>query len=318
MITNLFIAAFGGPTEGCCKHFDPCPGEAYCFVSGVFGHNPARKQRIDEVVEHYKALGGFSKFNEITEAQADALGKELAARGKSLNITVGYDHWMPYIADKVGEMAANDKGDFLALIMSPHQSSVSWDGYLRRISEGLEKLPEGDRPKWAGVVEPYWNKPGLIEALAEHTQKAADSIGADLKDASTRLLLSAHSVPESIAKTSDYVMQVEETAKLTAEKLGAADWKVVYQSGPTDSRIPWTGPFLEDAVEEAHKDGATAVVATPIGFLCDNVEVLYDMGIEGKEKAEEVGVKFAAAEAVNTHPAFIAALADQVVAAITK
>lgn len=309
-VSDLFVIGFGGPTPGCCKRVDPCPGEAYCFVSGIFGHNPARKARVDEVVAHYRELGGFSKFNEITEAQAKAVGDELARRGHKLRVTVGYDHWQPHIADKVADL----KGEFVALVMSPHQSSVSWDGYLRRVAEGLEKLPETSRPKWAGVAEPWWNKPGFIDALADRVREAAKAIGADLRASSTGLLLSAHAVPMPVVKTAPYQKQIDETARLVAEKVGSTNWMVGYQSAPSDSSIPWTTPFIERAMEELAEAGANKIVAVPIGFLCDNVEVLYDLGIEGRNKAAQLGVQFSAANAVNTHPAFIKLLADQVAA----
>jgi protoporphyrin/coproporphyrin ferrochelatase len=311
---NLLIVAFGGPTPGCCHRFDTCPGEAYCFVSGIFGDNPARKARVEEVVEHYKELGGFSRFNEITEAQADALKAELARRGHDVNVTVGYDHWNPYIRDKVAELPAGQ--DFVALVLAPHQSSVSWDGYLRRISEGLEALPENARPKWAGVCEPFYDKAGFIDALADHIRKAAGSIGADLTAGDTGLLLSAHAVPMPVVRTSKYVDQIKETAALVARKLNAHNWMVGFQSAPGDSNIEWTTPYIEQAMEQLKDSGANKIVAAPIGFLCDNVEVLHDLGIEGKEHAEKIGVTFAVAEAVNTNPAFIGALADQVTAAL--
>lgn len=314
--SHLLVVGFGGPTPGCCKKFSSCPGEAYCFVSGIFGDNPARRARVDEVVEHYKALGGFSRFNEITEAQAAAVGDELKRRGIDVKITVGYDHWMPHIADQVAEMAGTGAREFITLVMAPHQSSVSWDGYLRRVSEGLDALPEDKRPRWAGVCEPIWKKAGFIEALADRVQAAADTLGANLKDSATGLVLSAHAVPMPIVRTSKYVDQIKETAQLVAERVGATNWIVGYQSAPSDSKIEWTKPFLESAIDQLIESGARKIVAAPIGFLCDNVEVLYDLGIEGRTHAEKSGLRFIAAEAVNTHPAFIKMLADNVEAAL--
>lgn len=308
MTQEILMVAFGGPTEGCCGHFDECPGEAYCFVSGIFGHNPARKARIDEVAAHYTALGGFSRFNEITMAQAEALQAELAKRGVEANVRCGFDHWAPHIADKVAEIANDGAKDFLAMVMSPHQSSVSWDGYLRRISEGLDAL-DGNKPEWTGVTDPFWNAEGFVDALAARaTEAQPEGFG----DASVGLLMSAHSVPEPVAKTAPYVNQIVETAKLVAEKLGAANHVVGFQSAPEDSRIPWTTPFLPEAIATLKEQGATRVVGLPIGFLCDNVEVAYDLGIEGREASEQAGLTFALTEAVNTHPAFIAMLADRV------
>ncbi|MDC1142356.1 ferrochelatase [Planctomycetota bacterium] len=308
---TLLVIGFGGPTEGCCKKHDECPGEAHCFVSGIFGDNPARQARVGEVVAHYEALGGFSKFNEITEAQAAAVQAELKSRGHDLNIFVGYDHWNPHISKKVKELADAGSKKFLTLVMSPHQSSISWDGYLRRVTEGMDALTN-DKPVWAGVVDPWWNKAGFIDALAEHIEVAASAINADVTSNDTGLILSAHSVPESLVKTSPYTQQIAETAKLVAEKLGAANWMVAYQSGPSDSRIPWTSPFLEDAIPALVGKGAKKVIGAPIGFLCDNVEVLYDLGVEGKEEATKLGVEYISAEAVNLNPKFIKLLADQV------
>lgn len=307
-VEHLLVVGFGGPTPGCCGKLKDCPGEAYCFVSGIFGDNPARKQRVDEVVEHYKHFGGFSKFNEITQTQADAIGAELRHRGVRLNISVGYDHWLPRIHERVGEI----RGEFIVLVMAPHQSSVSWDGYLRRVGEGLEELPEANRPKWAGVVEPWWNKPGFINAIADCVRAAAESTSADLKDKTTGLLLSAHAVPMPVVKTAPYQKQIDETARLVAQATGSSNWLVGFQSAPSDSNIPWTTPYIEQAIETLKERGAKTVIAAPIGFLCDNVEVMYDMGVEGKRKADELGLKFAAANAVNLHPAFITMLADQV------
>lgn len=313
-IDNLMVVAFGGPTKECCGKHAECPGQAFCFVNGIFGDNPARRARVDEVVEHYKFFGGFSRFNEITEAQANALQAELKQRGHDLKLTVGYDHWMPWIADQVAKV----DGEFLVMVMTPHQSAVSWDAYLRRVSEGLEKLDESSRPKWAGVVEPFWNKPGFIEALADRVREAAKAINADLTNSSTGLVLSAHAIPMSLVKTSKYVEQIKETAELVAAKVGAANWMVAYQSAPSDSKIEWTTPYLERAIEELKDGGARRIVAAPIGFLCDNVEVLYDLGVEGKNKADDLDLPFAAADAVNTHPAFIKQLADNVEAKLNE
>jgi ferrochelatase len=315
---HLLVVAFGGPTPGCCKRHDPCPGEAHCFVSGIFGDNPARAARVAEVVDHYKAQGGFSRFNEITEAQAHAVQAELARRGIKLGVTVGYDHWQPHIADKVVAMAEGGAREFITLVMTPHQSSVSWDAYLRRVSEGLDKLPESGRPRWTGVCDPFWNKPGFIDALADRISTAARKLGANLKTRETGLLLSAHAVPLPIVRTSQYTQQIAETAKLVAARLESANWAVGYQSAPSDSKIEWTTPYIEHAMDKLKEAGAKRIVAAPIGFLCDNVEVLYDLGVEGREHAAKLGVEFEAAEAVNTHPAFINMLADQVQAALAR
>lgn len=315
-IQDVLVVAFGGPTKGCCKAFDPCPGEAWCFVSGIFGHNPKRKARIEEVTSHYTKLGGFSDFNQRTEAQAAALQAELGRRGHQIRVHTGYHHWNPYVRDVIGGMKEEGRGDFIALILAPHQSSLSWDAYLRLVAEGIEIAGEGC-PEVVGVAQPFWNHEGFIAAIADRIRQAATQAGVAIDAPDVHLLLSAHAIPQPVAKTSPYCRQIEETAALVAAALGKSDRVVVaYQSQPGDSNIPWTGPSLEDGIDQLKAAGAGTVLAAAIGFLCDNVEVLWDLGVEGEKHAQVCGLNFVRAESVHDHPSFIAMLADQVEAAM--
>lgn len=308
---EVLIVAFGGPTPGCCKKFDPCPGEAHCFVSGIFGHNPGRKARVEEVAAHYKHLGGYSDYNAHTARQASALQAELHQRGHHVNVRCGYHHWMPYVRDTIAAMARDGVKDMVVLVLAPHQSSVSWDLYLRIVGEGVE-LAGPDAPKIAAVAEPWWNKPGFVNGIAARIKDCAAKSGIKLDAPDAGLLLSAHSIPMPVAETSPYCKQVEETAALVAKTVGARDMRVAYQSQPTDSRIAWAGPTIEQALDAFKADGKTTIVAAAVGFLCDNVEVLYDLGYEGEQHAKKLGVRFVRAEAIHDHPAFISMLADQV------
>ncbi len=307
------MVGFGGPTPGCCEQFAPCPGEAYCFVSGIFGHTPARKQRIEEVAAHYLELGGYSRFNAYTERQAAALAAALAQRGTPLQVRCGYHHWRPYVRDVIAAMQADGVREMLVLIMAPHQSSVSWDLYLRIVGEGIAQAGAG-APHVIGVIDPWWNEAGFIDAIAARIEDAAREDGVALRAPETGLLLSAHAVPEPVSRTSPYCQQVEETAALVAATLGLADHTVAYQSQPSDSNIPWTTPVLDKAIDALAEAGKKTIVSAAIGFLCDNVEVLYDLGIEGKKHAEKRGLPFTRAESVHTHPTFIGMLTDRVVA----
>lgn len=311
MMPELLMVAFGGPTPGCCHQFSTCPGEAYCFVSGIFGHNPARQERVETVASHYAALGGFSNFNAYTEQQAKALATELEQRGMPLRIRCGFHHWRPYVRDVIADMQADGVGEMLVLVMAPHQSSVSWDLYLRIVGEGIEQAGK-HAPQVIGVIDPWWNEGGFIDAIVARLTAAAQTSGIALMAPETALLLTAHAVPEPVARTAPYCRQVEETAALVAAKLGVADYTVAYQSQPEELTIPWTKPSLGEAIDAFAQAGKTAVVSIAVGFLCDNVEVLYDLGIEGKKRAAELGLDFVRAESVHDHPAFIHMLADRV------
>lgn len=310
---HLLMVAFGGPEAGCCKTFETCPGEAYCFVSGIFGHNEARKKRIDEVTQHYRDLGGFSKFNDLTRNQARALEKELARRGYPFSVRVGFHHWAPYARHTIAEMKQDGVKDFMVLVMAPHQSTVSWDHYLRIVGEGVQQAGEG-APTVSAVIDPWWNKAGFVGAIAARIRDAAAASRIPLNDKSTGVLLTAHAIPQAVARSSAYCQQFEETAALVAKSLGVANAKIAYQSQPGDSKIPWTSPSIEKALEELKHVGVKNVVAAAIGFLCDNVEVLHDLGVEGADEAKKLGLNFVRAESVHDHPEFIGMLADQVLA----
>jgi ferrochelatase len=315
--TELIMVAFGGPSPGCCERFETCPGEAYCFVSGIFGHNDARRERIEEVVAHYRELGGYSDFNAYTAEQADALGAELERRGLPMRVRCGYHHWQPYVRDVIAEMSADGVADIVILIMAPHQSSVSWDLYLRLVGEGIQQVGE-QAPQVLGVVDPWWNGAGFIDAVSSRIDTAAETIGADLNAPDTGLLLTAHAIPQPLSRTAPYCTQVQETAALVAQKLGVEHYTVAYQSQPSVSTIPWTGPSVEEAIAAFAEAGKTKIVSSAIGFLCDNVEVLYDLGVEGKRSADAHGMAFIRAESVHSHPAFIRMLADRVEAKLDE
>ena len=307
----LLMVAFGGPTPGCCERFTPCPGEAYCFVSGILGHNPARRRRTAEVAAHYADFGGYSQFNDYTRAQAEALAGELASRGLDVPVWCGFHHWRPYVRDVVFDMKAAGVREVVVLVMAPHQSSVSWDLYLRIVGEGIEQAG-GGAPTVIGVVEPWWNAAGFIEAIGDRIAEAACREGIDLRAPETALLLTAHAVPESLSRTAPYCRQVEETAALVAWRLGGPDYRVAYQSQSGDSTVPWTKPVVEDVISAYARAGKSVIVSNAVGFLCDNIEVLYDLGVEGARCAAENGVRFVRAESVHSHPAFIRMLADRV------
>jgi ferrochelatase len=319
MTDGLLVLGFGGPTPGCCGRRASCPKtpgcEAECFVAGILGDNPARAARIAEVAGHYHHLGGFSPYNRFTEAQADALQAELARRGRKLEIACGYRHWAPWSIDAVRTLADSGCTRALILIMAPHQSSVSWDWYLKHAAEAAEQA--GPRaPALVGVVQPWWAEPGFITATAEAVRSATSGWSAE-RFAAAELVFTAHAIPQPVETTSPYRKQFSETAALAAEALGHPEHLIAFQSQPGDSRVAWSSPTIEQVVEEAHRRGKRDVVVQAAGFLVDHTEVLYDLDVEAKELADRLGITFTRARCVHDHPAFIGMLADRVEQAFT-
>ncbi|MEZ0228550.1 MAG: ferrochelatase [Planctomycetota bacterium] len=311
---SVLLVAFGGPTPGCCKERDPCPGEAYCFVHGILGKSAAREKRTLEVAEHYKHLGGFSPFNALTFDQAKSLEAALAERGLSLPVVAGMRHWKPYVQESLQDLAARGCKSPLAVIMAPHQSTVSWDWYIKVVGEAEEALGAAS-PKVAGYLDPWWTHEGFVTANADRIRAATKGWEKGRFEKAT-LIFTAHAIPLAVQRTAPYEKQFKESATAIAKELGKAEHLVAYQSQPGDSAIPWSKPAAVDVIEEQAKKGVKDIVLSPIGFLCDHVEVLYDLDVEAKEKAQSVSVGYTRAETVGSHPRFIAMLADLIAARV--
>ena len=304
---SVLLVAFGGPTPGCCNKYDPCPGEAFCFVEGIAGTSPSKADRVKEVASHYDLLGGFSPFNELTLEQAEALRGALAERGIDVPVYAGFRHWSPYLREVIPQMVENGHRNILAIIMAPHQSKVSWDWYQQTVTEAIKSL-EGEKPT-VTYAAPWFRNEGYIAAITQLIRDACvDLQPTEFEKAA--IVFTAHAIPQSIANTSPYTRQFKRTAGLVTAQLGRELFDLAYQSAPHISPVPWTQPDINDLIRERCRKRANTVIASPIGFLCDHVEVLYDLDHEARNTAEHYGMNFIRAGTVGTHPAFIEMLAD--------
>ncbi len=304
---SILLVAFGGPTPGCCNKYDPCPGEGFCFVEGIVGDAPSRADRVKEVAAHYTHLGGFSPFNELTMNQAEALQSALAERGVDVPVYAGFRHWSPYVREIVPRMVKAGHRDILAIIMAPHQSKVSWDWYQQTVAEAVSNI----RRMTPNVeyLSPWFRYRGYITAVVERIREECKGLGPSEFD-SAALVFTAHAIPQSAAKESPYTRQFRRTAGLVAAQLGRDIFELAYQSAPTSPTVPWTQPDINALIRERLRKRVDTVIASPIGFLCDHVEVLYDLDHEARATADRYGLNFIRAGTVGTHPAFIDMLAD--------
>ena len=303
---SVLLVAFGGPTPGCCQKYDndTCPGEAYCFVEGIAGTAESQKERVKDIASHYLRLGGFSPFNELTFKQATALEAALQARDLSLPVYAGFRHWRPYLKEVITEIAQKGHRKILGIIMAPHQSKVSWEWYQQTVQRGIDALEDSEKPT-IDYLDPWYTHEGYVGAITEIIKTAC---GDKLERA--ELVFTAHAIPQSAADTSPYTQQFEKTGEAVAQKLGKIRFDLAYQSEVESSPIPWTQPDINDWLKARNEEGVDTVVASPIGFLCDHVEVLYDLDIEATETAETCGIDFIRAGTVGDHPKFINMLAD--------
>lgn len=278
------------------------------FLQNVSKGRPIPPDRLEEVAHHYELFGGKSPLNEYTYKQAEGVENKFKELGYEMPVYVGMRNWHPFIPDTIKEM--HDKGhkNVVGMIMAAHQSDASWERYQRDVAEALEELGIEMNFEYS---PPLFDHPLFIEDSADRVQDCLDQIPEE-EYPETMILFTAHSIPVPMAEASPYVQQLETTAKLIAERLNYDNWRLVYQSRSGRPTDPWLEPDVCDVIEEISKNGVKNVIAQPIGFICDHIEVLFDIGVEAKEASDEVGIKLLRAKTVNDDPKFIDAMVDVV------
>jgi ferrochelatase len=295
----ILIIAFGGPEK---------PEDIRPFLSNVTSGRPIPPERIEESAHHYELIGGRSPLNELTFKQAEGLKATLKERGYNLPVYVGMRNWHPLLTETVSNMSEKGVRHALGVIMSAHQCDASWERYQRDVEEAIAKCGVNLSIDY---TPPLFDHPLFIEASADRVFECLEQIPPDeRKDAV--LIFTAHSIPIPMADESPYVEQLTTSSRLIAERLRHEKWMLAYQSRSGRPTDPWLEPDICDVLRDLATQGVRYVIVQPIGFLCDHVEVLYDIGIEAAHVAQEVGIKLLRANTVNDDPKFILALADTV------
>ena len=294
----VLLIAFGGPT---------CHAEIRPFLARVTKGIPIPPQRLEEVAHHYEAVGGKSPLNEITFRQAQALEKLLKTRGLTLPVYVGMRNASPFFTETLKQMMDDGVKRAVGFILSSHRSESSWERYQKNILDAGNQL--GGAASEVAYCDGWHDHPLFIQTWAELIQAALREIAAD-KQKSTALIFTAHSLPAAMAAGSPYVQQVELSAHLIAEKLKHPRWSLAYQSRSGRPTDPWLEPDIGQAIRNLAAQGEKQIVVAPIGFVCDHVEVLYDLDIEAKKIAADLGVALIRASCPNDHPTFIHMIAD--------
>lgn len=300
----VLLIAFGGPTS---------PEEIRPFLTRVTKGARIPPERLESVVHHYEAVGGKSPLNEITFRQAKALQKVLKESSHALPVYVGMRNSQPFFRDTLKKMFDDGIRSSLGFILSSHRSEASWERYQDNVAEARAEI--GEQAPSVDYCAGWHNHPRLIQFWTESIEASFAKLASGQRQ-STPLIFTAHSLPVAMAARSPYVQQLEETARLIADKLDHDRWSLAYQSrsgGPSD---PWLEPDIGEAIQKVASEGLNEVVVAPIGFVCDHVEVLYDLDIEARKLAEDLNVRFVRASCPNDHPAFVQMIGDVVEASI--
>jgi len=300
MCDAVLLIAFGGPEK---------PEDIRPFLQIVTAGRRIPAQRIDEVAHHYELIGGRSPLNELTMRQAEGLRRALERGGVAVPVYVGMRNWHPFLHETLAAMRERGHRRALGVILSSFQTEASWERYVADVAAARGKVGAG-APEVA-YAPPWANHPLFIEAMVARAMDALEQVPSPTR-ADALLLFTAHSVPVAMAEGSPYPRQIEAAARVIAGRLGHGRWQIAYQSRSGPPGDPWLEPDICDVLRGLGDGDIQDAVAAPIGFVCDHVEVLYDLDVEARAVAAEVGVRFHRAQTANDHPAFIAMLADLV------
>ena len=299
---GLLVMAYGTPYQ----EADILP-----YYTHIRRGRPPAPEQLEDLQNRYAAIGGISPLAKITEEQANALCKRLNEMQEEIDykVFIGLKHITPFIEDAVGQMHDQGIKEAVSIVLAPHFSTFSVKSYNGRAKEEAEKY---------GIkitsVESWYKEPKFIEFWADKV-RSTYAVMNDEERANACLIVSAHSLPEKIIANGDpYPEQLQETADLIAAAAGISVYKVGWQSeGQTPE--PWLGPDVQDLTRDLHKEkGYTTFVYTPVGFVSNHLEVLYDNDYECKVVCDEIGASYYRPEMPNIDPLFINSMADAVLA----
>ena len=262
------------------------------FLENVLRGRNVPRERMLQVARHYEMFGGVSPINQQNRNLIAALEKEL-----DLPIYWGNRNWHPLLPDTLAQMAQDGIKNALAFVTSAYSSYSSCRQYRQNISDAQAAV--GPTAPHVEKLRVFYNHPLFIEANVDQIRVAL----AELHDAN--LVFTAHSIPDSMAVNCDYAAQLTEAGGLIANALGIKTWQLVYQSRSGSPSQPWLGPDVSDHLRTLYRDGVRNVVIAPIGFVSDHMEVVYDLDVQAREVANELGMKMVRASTAGTHPAFV-------------
>lgn len=288
--TAILLLAHGSPEN---------PDQTPDFLRYVTGGRPLPPQVVEEIRHRYSLIG-FSPLACWTLLQADQLSQAL-----QLPVFVGMRNWKPFIADAVKAIAAPGFDRVIAICLAPQNSRTSV-GLYRRAVTGENAVPFA-----LDFVDEWHDQPLLAKAFAEKLRSGLDKANAEY-GGTLPIIFTAHSVPaRTITEGDPYDVQSKETAALVAKEAGLSDsdWMFAFQSQGM-SGGPWIGPTVEETILSLKTKGHTGAFLQPVGFLCDHVEVLYDIDIFFKQFAEKQDMRLWRAESLNGSRTLTAALAE--------
>ena len=283
----VLLMAYGGPAS---------LDEVEPYLLDVRGGRPVTPEFLAEITSRYARIGGRSPIRELTEAQAAAVGRRL---GAGFPVYVGMRHWHPYIRGAVDRIAADGHRRVVGIVLAPHYSAMSVGVYQKRLLEAARGRLE------TALVRSWADHPKFLSAVAERVTQALQRFPAPQ---AVQVLFTAHSLPERILAMADpYPEELKASAAAVAKLAGLSDWRVAYQSAGATPE-PWLGPEAGALLTELAARGHRAFLIVPFGFVCDHVEILYDVDVTYRALAARLGVQLERTASLNDDPLLVEAL----------
>ena len=295
----ILVVSFGGP-EG---HDDVIP-----FLENVLRGRNVPRERMLAVAEHYYHFDGKSPINQQARDLIAAIRNELTRHGPNLPVYWGNRNWHPMLADTLGQMKQDGIKRALAFVTSAYSSYSGCRQYRQNIAHAQAEVGEG-APE-IDKIRVFFNHPGFLEATEDRLREGLSQLPPHSRQ-NVQIVYVAHSIPLSMANSSDYVKQLEEVRRLASRALGIHNDALVYQSRSGAPGQAWLEPDILDYLRELReKNLASAVVIAPISFISDHMEVLYDLDIEARRLCQELALPMARAKTVGVHPRFVAMIRE--------
>jgi ferrochelatase len=305
--TAVLLMAYGTPS---------CGEEILPYYTHIRRGRVPTSEQLADLVARYEAIGGVSPLAIRTETQRQALAQALdtIAPGE-FHVQLGFKHAHPMLEETVVDLAHQGFTQIIALVLAPHFSSYSVGQYVSRATEAATQF---------GItitgIDSWAVEPAFVSFIARELRNTLSAMSTS--SARTHVLFTAHSLPQRIIDNGDsYPTELRSTALAVANQLGLTEgsqWGIAWQSAGRTPE-PWIGPDILTMIDElARQDECDGIVVSACGFVSDHLEVLYDLDIEARIRAQQLGLSFARTKCVNDEPSVMSALAHRVVAARVK
>lgn len=290
---GVLLMAYGSPAT---------LDDVEAYFTHIRGGRTPSPEAVESLRARYRRIGGRSPLLEITQRQSMGVEEALRRQGLPLRAYVGMKHAPPFIDQTVAQMARDGIRRAVGVALAPHYSKMSIGGYVSTAA-----VAASEHGLLMRCVEDYHDHPGLIRALAGRIETARAAVDGGAR---VPVIFTAHSLPQRILEWRDpYPDQLLRTCALVASAAAITTWHFAFQSA-SHTGEPWLGPDVGELLRDLHRRGEREVIISPVGFVADHLEVLYDLDVEARATADELGMRMIRAQSLNDSPDFLEVLAD--------